>query len=70
MTTVFIDIDLKPMLAGIEALQRSGYVAGVEDINHIYVMAPVAVKGRVEWFQKVLLQPQDVASWLEDKNDR
>ena len=64
---VFVDIDLKPMLKGIEALQGAGYVAGVEDINHLFVMAPEAVNGAVKGFKKVLLQPQDVTYWLEDQ---
>jgi hypothetical protein len=61
-----IELDLKPMLAAIEALQKAGYSAGVEDINQVYVVMQVLDSGRVVGHSKVLMLPEDVNKFLEE----
>jgi hypothetical protein len=63
-----IEIDLKPMLAAIESLQKAGFTAGVEDINTLWVMMQVVDGGRVIGFQKLHMAPEDVAKFLEETN--
>ena len=61
------EIDLKPILSAINALQNAGYTAGVEDANTLWVMDPVMAKNgnRVIAYERKLMEPDQVNAFLD-----